>query len=118
MVTISAKFKVLHADIVKRTQHPFFEGILETNFIGDLVVKELKDVEVVIPFRRGRHPQEKGRLEVVQQGLISRSPRMVHFINQNVIKSIRGKLGITLFLGQGLDGRKEVLGLPIVLAPG
>ena len=103
---------------MKRTQHPFFEGILETNFIGDLVVKELKDVEVVISFRCRRHPQEKGRLEVVQQGLVSGPTRVMNFVDQNVIKSIRGKLGITLFLGQSLDGRKEVLGLPIVLAPG
>ena len=64
---------------------------MKADFIGNLVVKQGVNIEIIGPFRRCRHAQEERWLKVVKYLLIRRRSPMMDFIHDDVVKGIGSK---------------------------
>lgn len=51
---------------MERYEHVFCQRMMEADFIGDMMMKQFVDIEVVGSFRRGRHAQPEPGLEIAE----------------------------------------------------
>ena len=59
-----------NAVIMERYEHVFCQRLMEADFIGDMMMKQFVDIEVVGSFRRGRHAQPEPGLEIAEYPLV------------------------------------------------
>ncbi len=98
---------VVDAEIMKRAQHVLFHRSVQPNFVPDVVVEVLVDVVAVRALRRGRHPQQEARGEVVQNPPVRGAASAVGLIDDDVVEMV-GAEGLELLaLRNGLNGRKD-----------
>ena len=91
---------------------------METDFIGDVVMKQFVDIEIVGSFRCGRHAQPEPGFEIVEYPLVGNRSGTVYFIDDNIIKRVRREFCIYVRLGKGLDRTEEVRCIPVFLIAG
>ena len=103
---------------MERTQHILIEGLLQTDLIGDVVIEQGEDVEIISSFRRRRHAQhEIGFGEVVNDRAIVVCTRMMSLIDEDVIKII-GLVPLHHMATQRVDCREHILCVMLLTVTG
>ena len=54
-IILAFNFEIRYTKIMERTKHFILKGLLEADFAGNIMVKELKYIKTIRSFRRRRH---------------------------------------------------------------
>ena len=73
------------------SEHPFIEGVVETDLVRHVVVEEVEDIKVVSALGGRGHPQKERRGEVFNDALIRGRPGSVGLIDRDVVEGVRRK---------------------------
>ncbi len=98
-----------YAVIMKRHQHIFSQGLIQTDFVSNIMVKGFKNIAVIRTLRRCCHAQQKLWLKIAQHLLIALGSCMMRFVDNNIIKRIRRKGMQVFILHQCLYSSKNVV---------
>lgn len=89
--------------------------LTQADFIGDVVIKEVIDVEPVGSLRRSREPEQEPRREVINNRPVAVGAGFVNLVNDDVVKPLPWHH--VQVLGQRLHGCEQVIGRPVCPAP-
>lgn len=102
---------VRDAEIVKWTQQTVLDALRQVSAINEIFAAECQEVTPVGALGCGGQPQQKPRLEVVDQLPIAPGRSVVKFINHNVVEILRAKGTQMFHAPDSLNGREKDVGL-------
>ena len=71
---------------MERGEHLQLESGVQSDFVRDVVVEQLKDVLAVSALGRSRHPQKELRLKVVEDFREALGAGTMYFVDQDVVE--------------------------------
>jgi len=72
--------------VMERTEQIFFKRLLQPYLVRNIIIEQRKNVEAVSTFRSCRKPQQELRRKVVDYFFVRVGTRMMHFVNDDVVK--------------------------------
>ena len=115
---LTIDFQIRNAEIVKRTQQVLFQCLLQSNFIRNIVVVQIKDIEIVRSLRTRSHTQQELRFKVLQNPMIAFRSGAMRLIDTDKIKFLRSELFQYVLFGHHLHGGKEIVRIVILFISG
>ena len=115
---LTIDFQIRDAEIVKRAQQILFQCLLQSNFIRNIVVIQIKDIEIVRSLRTRSHTQQELRFKVLQNPLVAFRAGAMRLVDTDKIKFVRSELFQHLLFGHHLHGGKEIIRIVILFISG
>ena len=102
---------------MERAKEVFFKGLLKSDFISDIMVKNRVNI-VLICIRAGGHSKPELRLEIIHYTLVAVVAGTMALVKDYYIKLILGELLVYLWFRHHLHSREQKVSIHFAAGPG